>query len=265
MQTTFKILLASLFALTPNLALAEKASHTTDGITVSVEATPEKDGRILVHCVMTNDSNYQLASAFPHSPSMAFQITLLDATGRSLPIIREWARGNAQPTETNLSEIGRISLQAGLTHPGDTRQFDFHLEEAYGELVKKGRTLQVIWLNTYAPAEAILTVEKHRDDDGKIIPEYKEPNHFPGRQSFTVSLTLPGHEGEAPAVQQEVKPPVTQQPKLSPVGSPDRELKRPVAKPAEATQNKTWRWWWSIFLLPVFLVGWLIIRQWKSK
>ena len=259
---TIKSLVGALALLVSDSCLAAVAGNITkDGISISTEVTPEPSGRTLVHCSLINNSPYLLASVFPHSPSKAFLISLLDAAGKPMVMEPKWARLNAQPNGINESDISRMSLLGGSTAPGDGFQFQFYLEEAYGNIVKSGRTLEVKWNNIYAPPNGTLTVDEYKDRDGKIIPKYEEPNHFPGLQVFSVSLTLPGHEGEVPPIQQEVKPPVPQQPELSPAGSPDRELKRPVAKPAEATQNETWRWWWLVFLLPVFLVGWLIIRR----
>lgn len=108
-------------------------------------------------------------------------------------------------------------------------------------------------------------MDEYKDRDGKIIPKYEEPNHFPGRQLFTVTLTMPGHEGEAVPAPKEVQPPEIKQPETSPSVSPSRVAKVPVVKIAAPTQSDAWQKWLLLLLLPALWIGWFVIRRLKNK
>ena len=252
-----------LLAMAPQMR-AGVASTDKDGITIAAEATVEPNGKTRITCTIANGSSYTLASVYPHSESKCFRFSLSDSNGDSCAFDKKWALQHMQPDGSNDETIDRIGLSEVFIYPSEKREFQFDLEDAYGENAVRGRVLDVKWMNYYTQPGGTITVDESKGPDGKIIPAHEELNHFPNVRTFSVSLPLPKKAGEEtllPAIDRQATPPRSEDMPL------EADIIKPsptaTTAPAEVVSTPN-RWWWALLVIPLAVIIRLLMRPRKQ-
>lgn len=235
-------------------------SNTQKGITISAEAILETNDKTLIKCKLANDSPYPIAIA-PHiTRDTRFQFKLLDSNRNTIEQDKKSERILAPFGYENSESLDRVILSGVYLHPAEKQDFQFYLEDAYGENAARGRILEVRWNSYYTPPGGTLEVDERNGPNGKIIPGYKVENHFPGVWTFSVSLPLPmkaGEEALPPAIDPKVDLP---QPKELPEKAdvPKTHLTTTPAPAVVASIPNPW--WWALLLIPVLFIARLLMR-----
>jgi hypothetical protein len=254
MKLTITFLFLSVLILLgeTNLELRTKSSNT-EGIELSATAETENDGRTLIKCVLTNHSDYILASCGPRTRSGCFRFTLYDKSGEAIPMEKKWALVHAQPDGTNDSALDRRSWIDPRLRPNESFEFHFHLEDAYSQRAKEGEVLEVKWNNISPLQEGynILKIDAIKDGDRIIVPAYEEENHFPGRRAFEVKLPL-----TVAAAASQIAPPsaAPAQSDAKSTEEPEYQSRQPNPAPTEDSRPFDRRWLFLLLIPVLFLL-----------
>lgn len=163
----FQLLLLSLQVCAETTASSEK-----DGLVLDVKITTE-DGKPLVSCRLTNNSEFPICSA-SIAYKQVFYVTLMDESGNELPHDEEWANTYAQKSSRIYK---RPRSHTGFqVNPGESVDFTFYLSDAYPETsISQAHQMHVSWESKYFGAENDLDVN---------------PYHFPAEWETSVTVQL---------------------------------------------------------------------------
>jgi len=186
----FLIPVLALFAAIPS-GNAEVVSTTRDGITIAAGVSFAANGKTHIYCSLTNQSAYPLVSMDTHSSGGRFKFKLLDSTGNYVAQENKWAEDHSQEDETGSEREYRGGYTGVKVEPSKKYEFEFDLEDAYGERVAQGRTMEIKWKNIYSGPETHIDIPEMKGADGKVIPAHRDLVHFPGLWTVSVSVPLP--------------------------------------------------------------------------
>jgi len=294
MKIFLSILISVFVLLTSTSQLnAEMFSNTKDDITISAEATLGSNGKIHIYCSLANRSPYTLAAAITPTACPCFQFKLQDSDGNHILQDVEWAQIHQQD-ELHDRELSHRSMQVFAVYTLTKQEFQFDLEDAYGERAAQGKNLDVKWRCIYGNSKALIEVPARKGPDGKVIPAHDEVNHFPGLWTVSVTIPLPKKGGDNPDVKSIDKPATNVAPdknpqmpfgRPSPLGLPllseknseDGAKSPPITAPPESSQENRTRanvisesqsstsWWWCLLAIPVLVLAWLGFRGRKKS
>jgi len=252
------LLLATTLFAARSSGNAEPVSTTKDGMVLAADLSVAVNGKIHIICSLTNQSPYTLASVHTHSACPCFQFKLLDANGTRVPQEENWSVDHSQ--EEWKDPNGNRSFNEIWIAPSKKQEFEFDLEDAYGDRAAQGRTLEVKWKNIYSGPEATLSIRERINSDGHVEPAHEEVNHFPGL--WTVSVSVPLQErgdDEKPAPDSDrpsANPPPEKASQEIPINkAPPLAASTPKNSPAAPNP-----WWWALLAIPAFLLVWLGVR-----
>ncbi len=240
---------------------AKDVSSVKDGMVITADAAVQADGKTHITIAIENQSPYALASGYPHAryDFYCFQIRLKNGVGNYVMQDDVWAHHHAQVNEHPGFDGSVVTGSRGVITilPSEKKEFQFDLEDAYGDRASSGKVLEVYWKNWWdQPVE----VWERKGPDGKLIPAHVEPNHFPGSQTFSVSLPLPDKAEEVktsagPANEITVPPLPSIPPKVD-VSNPGTM----AAKNNTDSLTAAIGGWWGLLAIPCVFVIWLGLR-----
>jgi len=238
---------------------ATTVSTTKEGITLAAEAELESNGKTHITCTLTNNSSYLFASVYPNSPSRCFQFRLLDVSEKHVKQRDDWSLQHAQIESDNPSLAVR-GLNDVYIHPSEKREFQFDLEDAYGDKSAQGRVLEVKWNNYFAGPGGTISVDERKGSDGKIIPAHEEVNHFPGLWTASVSLPLPRRAEDEKAAPDSDRPSANPTPEKTSQEIPVNKAPPLATSTPKSPPTFPNPWWWALLAIPALILGWLGLR-----
>lgn len=164
-------LLFLILTLVSQVCTATSVSSEKDGLVLDVTIATE-DGKHLVSCRMTNNSEFPICSAsiaYKH----AFYAKLTDVHGEELLPNKQWAENFGQKSSRGYQRQKITS--AFQVNPGEALNWKFFLEDAYSiPNLNQSKELHVSWETIYGGTKT--------DRDGN-------PYHFP--PDWKTSVTVP--------------------------------------------------------------------------
>jgi hypothetical protein len=167
-----RILALIYFLLSFQACAGTTVTAEKDGLVLEVTITSD-DGKDLVSCRLTNNSEYPICTASIRYKQV-FYVTLIDKNGNELPHNEEWADTYAQKSSRIYK---RPRSHTGFqVNPGKSVDLTFYLSDAFPETsISQAHQMQVSWESKYFGAE--------NDLDGN-------PYHFPAEWETSVSIPL---------------------------------------------------------------------------
>jgi hypothetical protein len=242
--------------------IAEMLSTTKDGITIAAEAALSANGKTHITCTLTNRSLYTLASLHTGSASPCFQLSMLDDKDDRVPQEETWFMVHRQE-EWNDTNDHRSYNEVWIA-PSKSREFQFDLEDAYGERTTQGRTLIVKWKNFYSGPETNLEIREMKGADGQVVPAHREPVHFPGLWTVSVTLPLPKKVVQKYAVKSTDLSSANPPPENTSQEIPINKAHQLTTNTPRSSTNRPSPWWWGLIAIPLLLFAWLGLRLRKQ-
>lgn len=214
---------------------AEKVSHTKEGIIITVETNTQNE-KTNVITVLANRSENVIAAYNLQTHSGAFHFKLLDADGNTVPQNPEWAKTYAQKESLRYKRPRSFSVV--VVGPGEDTDFEFDLEDAYGENLRSGDRLEVSWESTFLGSTVLIS--DYKDYQGNLVKGGEKEYKFPPRWDISVTLPLGKTEQKNSKIAQ------------SAAGTTSRSA---------ALTNPMW---W-LLAIPLVILTWLGLRRTKKQ
>jgi len=255
--TLFVALLATITS-----GIAEPATATKDGVIIAADASVGPTGRTHITCSLTNQSPFMLASIDTHSACPCFQFKLLDASGTRVSQDERWSKSHRQEEWNDPND--HRSLNEIWVAPSKREEFQFDLEDAYGDRAAQGRSLEVKWRNVYSGQEATLSIRERINSDGQVEPAHEEVNHFPGLWTVAVSVPLPKRGDDEKAAPDSAGPPANPPPEKASQDIPINKTPPLAANTPKNSPASSNPWWWALLAIPALLLVWFGLRTRKQ-
>jgi len=257
------LLAATMLLAARSPGIAKAVSTTKEGITLAAESTIGPSGKTHITCSLTNDSPFVLAAVNTPSKCPCFQFKLLDSKGKHILQNVQWAKVHQQD-ELNDESLNARGINQVYVYPSKKREFQFDLEDAYGDRAAQGRTLEVKWRNIFGGPETPIEVPESIGTSGTIVPAHDEKNHFPGLWTVSVSVPLPQRAGDKSTSPDSDHPSANQPPEKTSQETPSSKTPQLIASTPKNPPTSPNPWWWALLAIPALLMVWLGLRTRKQ-